>query len=168
MTFWDKVKAGLEKPFDWIGDGLKWLPKILTAGRDAEADVPPIVAGVTTICTDVDQIVGTGAADFAEFMVTAKPLWAAILAAVAQKGLNIELDLSLIPQIQAALANSKTFENEFAKLEKLAADWKALAAVIKADVAKLKGDFSDPSTGIAAAPAVTVTVKTAIAEPATV
>lgn len=146
MNFWDKVKSGLEKPFTWIGDGLKWMPKILTAGKDAEADIPPVVAGITTICTDVDQIVGTGAADFAEFMVTAKPLWTAILAAVADKGLNITLDLSLIPQIQSALANSKTFENEFAKLEKLAIDWKALAGVIEADVAKLKSDFSNAPT----------------------
>lgn len=154
-NFFKNVLNGIEKPFQWLDDGLKYLPKILQAGKDAEADVPPVIAGITTICGDVDAIVGTGAADFAEFVVTAKPLWAAVVAAASAGGTNITLDLALIPDIQAAVAQSKDFTNEWAKLEKLATDWKATSALIEADFQKLKGDFEPAPTSAppAAAPA---------------
>lgn len=155
MNFWKKVLNGIEKPFQWIGDGIKWLPKILTAAKDVEEDVPPVVKSIQILCGDIDAIVGTGAQDFAEFMVIAKPLWEGILAAVAAKGINVQLDLALIPELQQAVAEGKTFGNEFDKLEKLATDWKSFAGILQADIAKLKGDFQAEAPGPTGPPPVT-------------
>lgn len=140
-NFFQKIWDGIEKPFEWGADILQQLPKVIKAGKDLKADVPTVVAEVTVLVEDIDAIVGTGSLDFAQFVLSTKQLWPAVVAAAAAGGTNLTLDLALVPLVEAAIANGKNFDNEFSKVEKLGTDFIAFRNTLVAEIAQLKSDF---------------------------
>lgn len=142
MSILGKIKAGLVDVKNFFVGVAKELPKLIQVAEDVKHDVPTIVEDLTLLASDVEAIVVQGGPDGVAFLSASKVLWPAILAAAAAGGTNIALDLSLIPEVQALVADGKTFENEIPLFEKLYGDYEQVAATIKDGVAKLQADLA--------------------------
>jgi len=133
MSFWSKVAT----PFKWIGkiivDATVELPKLITAGEVAAAQVPTLVTDTGIVLNDVEAV-AVDALGNAEPAFTALEEFAVAAESAASAGLtNLSEDEAAMAAAQAfytALKNSK-FSTTLTAFKQMVTDWDDLKGKIK-------------------------------------
>lgn len=138
--FWQKVWHGTVDVAKFVVDVPAKLPKVIVLVDELKSDGSNVIPELTKLASDVEQIVAVGGKDAVAFLAASKLIWPAIAAAVAAKGENVTLDLSVLAQVKPILEQGETFANVIPLFEPLFSDFETFAKSLDADAQKLLSD----------------------------
>lgn len=153
MSFWTKLGTGFKAIGHFIADFTVELPKIVSAGNAAIAQVPTLVTDVGALLNAVNKLVTMAVTDAKPIIASLVSLGTAIFGAVASGLTNIADDENVVVQTQGLIAAIKADYPAFASLTS------ALDGVVTA--------YDNTAAGIkAAVQAVEASVEGSAAQPA--
>jgi len=143
------IFADIVKGFVWIGKALvgatKWVPRVLKITEDVGQDAEQLMPQATQVLVDVDELAVAAVKDGGACLTSATALTEAILAAVADKGLNWKEDEAVIAALEAfksEITTKSTWSDVLAAQQKLVTDWDSFGAAAEAALKKLEADAS--------------------------
>ena len=141
------IFAEIAKPFVWIGKELgkavTYLPKLLKAINDGKVDGEALVADLGEMVDDAAEVSTAAVKDGGVDITALETLLVAIIAALADKGVNITEDEAVYSAFKAFVANVKAtnLTDLLAAVKKLVATSAQFGTTAKAALAQLEADI---------------------------
>jgi hypothetical protein len=141
------IFSDVVKGFEWLGKKIGGvsgaIEKVIAITKDVESDAKTLLPELVTVVNDVDVLVNAIVKDGGTAITDLRALSVAVLAAYADKGINLAEDDAVVTALQAfgaAVMSHGTWLDVISANETLATDFDKLGATAMAALQKLEAD----------------------------